>query len=81
MFCDLDKRFGAACRSLVTELAARFTAVSEQLTANAEAIDAELIAVQGSPADIGGYYRPDATKASAVMRPSATFNGILAALA
>jgi len=37
--------------------------------------------VQGSPADIGGYYRPDAAKASAVMRPSATFNGILAALA
>jgi isocitrate dehydrogenase len=64
-----------------TELAARFFAVSEQLTANAEAIDAELIAVQGSPADIGGYYRPDAAKASAVMRPSATFNGILAALA
>jgi isocitrate dehydrogenase len=64
-----------------TELAARFAAVSEQLTANAEAIDAELIAVQGSPADIGGYYRPDAAKASAVMRPSATFNGILAALA
>jgi isocitrate dehydrogenase len=63
------------------ELADRFTAVSEQLTANAEAIDAELIAVQGSPADIGGYYRPDAAKASAVMRPSATFNGILASLA
>jgi isocitrate dehydrogenase len=41
-----------------TELAARFAEVSEQLTANAEAIDAELIAVQGSPADIGGYYRP-----------------------
>ena len=64
-----------------TELAARFAEVSEQLTANAEAIDAELIAVQGSPADIGGYYHPDAAKASAVMRPSATFNGILAALA
>ena len=43
--------------------------------------DAELIAVQGSPADIGGYYRPDADKTSAVMRPSATFNGILASLA
>ena len=37
--------------------------------------------MQGSPADIGGYYRPDAEKASAVMRPSATFNGILASLA
>jgi isocitrate dehydrogenase len=64
-----------------TELAARFAEVSEQLTANAAAIDAELISVQGSPADIGGYYHPDAAKASAVMRPSATFNGILAALA
>jgi len=64
-----------------TELAARFAAVSEQLTTHAEAIDAELVAVQGSPADIGGYYRPDAAKASAVMRPSATFNGILASLA
>ena len=63
------------------ELAARFADVSAQLIANADAIDAELIAVQGSPADIGGYYRPDAEKASAVMRPSATFNGILASLA
>ena len=49
--------------------------------AGVEAIDAELIAVQGSPVDIGGYYRPDAEKAAAVMRPSATFNGILASLA
>ena len=63
------------------ELAARFADVSAQLIANADSIDAELIAVQGSPADIGGYYRPDADKASAVMRPSATFNGILASLA
>jgi len=63
------------------ELAARFADVSAQLVANADSIDAELIAVQGSPADIGGYYRPDADKASAVMRPSATFNGILASLA
>ena len=38
----------------------------------------ELLAVQGSPADIGGYYRPDADKAAAVMRPSATFNEALA---
>ena len=40
----------------------------------------ELIAVQGSPADIGGYYRPDAAKADAVMRPSTTFNEALASL-
>ena len=40
----------------------------------------ELIAVQGSPVDIGGYYHPDAAKTSAVMRPSATLNAALAAL-
>ena len=40
---------------------------------------AELVAVQGSPADIGGYYRPDAAKAEAVMRPSTTLNEALAA--
>ncbi|WP_425580465.1 NADP-dependent isocitrate dehydrogenase, partial [Streptomyces thermocarboxydovorans] len=37
--------------------------------------------VQGSPADIGGYYKPDPAKASAVMRPSATWNEALASLA
>ncbi len=62
------------------DLAAIFASVSEQLTAQAETIDAELIAVQGSPVDIGGYYRPDGDKAAAVMRPSQTFNGILADL-
>ncbi len=63
------------------ELAATFTTVAEELVTNSEAIDAELIAVQGSPADIGGYYRPDGDKAAAVMRPSETFNRILASLA
>ena len=62
------------------ELAALFAPVAEQLVAQSEAIDAELIAVQGHPADIGGYYRPDAAKAAAVMRPSPTFNAILASL-
>ena len=60
-------------------LAATFSPVAEQLAANADAIDAEIIAVQGSPADIGGYYRPDPAKASAVMRPSDAFNRIVAA--
>ena len=41
----------------------------------------ELNAVQGKPADIGGYYLPDAAKLDAVMRPSATFNAALAVLA
>ncbi|HWM16697.1 MAG TPA: NADP-dependent isocitrate dehydrogenase, partial [Microbacterium sp.] len=40
----------------------------------------ELIAVQGSPVDIGGYYRPDPQRVEAVMRPSATFNQIIDAV-
>ena len=63
------------------ELAAMFAPVAEQLVAQSEAIDAELIAVQGHPVDIGGYYRPDEAKTSAVMRPSEEFNAILASLA
>jgi isocitrate dehydrogenase len=63
------------------ELAKRFADVAAQLKDKAETIDAELIAVQGNPADIGGYYRPDADKTSKVMRPSATFNEILATIA
>jgi isocitrate dehydrogenase len=60
------------------ELAARFAPLAEALAANEEAIVAELDAVQGSPVDIGGYYHPDLAKAEAAMRPSATFNRILA---
>jgi isocitrate dehydrogenase len=41
---------------------------------------AELLAVQGKPADIGGYYQPDSAKVKAVMRPSATFNAALQAV-
>ncbi|MBK8728516.1 MAG: NADP-dependent isocitrate dehydrogenase [Tetrasphaera sp.] len=63
------------------DLAAAFTDVAEALTAQAAAIDAELIAVQGHPVDIGGYYRPEATKAAEVMRPSTTFNEILSGVA
>ena len=62
------------------ELAAAFTAVANALAANEQTINADLLAVQGSPADIGGYYRPDAAKTSAVMRPSHTFNAILSQL-
>ena len=63
------------------DLAAAFTDVAEALTAQASAIDAELIAVQGHPVDIGGYYRPEATKAAEVMRPSTAFNEILSGVA
>ena len=62
------------------ELAAAFAELAETLAENEQAITDELIAVQGRPADIGGYYRPDADKAAAVMRPSKTFNDALAAL-
>ncbi|WP_392544707.1 NADP-dependent isocitrate dehydrogenase [Oryzobacter telluris] len=62
------------------DLAGIFAPVAEQLVADSETIDAELIAVQGSPADIGGYYRPDGDKAAAVMRPSATFNALIDSL-
>jgi isocitrate dehydrogenase len=55
-----------------------FTPISEKLTANEAKIVEELNAVQGKPVDIGGYYLPDEAKASAALRPSATFNGILA---
>jgi isocitrate dehydrogenase len=62
------------------ELAAAFGPVAEALRENESKITAELLAVQGSPVDIGGYYRPDPAKATAVMRPSKTLNDILASL-
>ena len=63
-----------------TELAAAFAAIAGQLGEQERTIVDELVAVQGSPVDIGGYYRPDDAKTSAVMRPSATLNAVLAAL-
>lgn len=62
------------------ELKAQFAPVAEQLAANEEKIVGELNAAQGSPVDIGGYYQPDADKASKAMRPSATLNSILASI-
>jgi isocitrate dehydrogenase len=59
------------------ELAAAFAPVAEAMRTNEAKIVEELNAVQGSPADIGGYYRTDAARTDAVMRPSATLNGIL----
>jgi isocitrate dehydrogenase len=60
------------------ELKAVFTPIAEQLVANEAAIVSELIAVQGKPVDLGGYYMPDDEKAFAALRPSRTLNGILA---
>ena len=59
------------------ELAARFTPVAEALAANEQKIVDELNDAQGSPQDIGGYYRPDPERAGAAMRPSATLNEII----
>ncbi|MEU2660096.1 NADP-dependent isocitrate dehydrogenase [Streptomyces sp. NPDC007325] len=63
------------------ELAKAFAPLAETLAANERKIVDELNAVQGSPAEIGGYFQPDPAKAAAVMRPSATFNEAVAALA
>ncbi|NYG55092.1 NADP-dependent isocitrate dehydrogenase [Nocardioides perillae] len=61
-------------------LAEKFRPLADTLAAQEEAIVAELNGVQGSPADVGGYYRPDPAKADAVMRPSRTLNEALASL-
>jgi isocitrate dehydrogenase len=62
------------------ELAAAFKELADTLAANEAAIVDELMAVQGKPADVGGYYLPDPEKAAAVMRPSKIFNEALADL-
>ncbi len=59
------------------ELKATFTPMAEALATNETAILAELIAAQGAPVDMGGYYKPDEAKLEKAMRPSGTLNGIL----
>jgi isocitrate dehydrogenase len=58
----------------------QFAPLAEQLQAQLDDILAELAAVQGQSVDLGGYYHPDASKAAAIMRPSALFNAVLAQL-
>ncbi|MBO4145008.1 NADP-dependent isocitrate dehydrogenase [Kocuria rhizophila] len=62
------------------ELAQAFQQVASELRANEETINAELLGVQGSPADLGGYYWPKPELVSGVMRPSATLNRIMDSL-
>ncbi|MGG6380760.1 NADP-dependent isocitrate dehydrogenase [Paenarthrobacter sp. NEAU-H11] len=62
------------------DLAASFSSIAGELSSKEETIVGELAEVQGSPVDIGGYYHPDEAKVSAVMRPSATLNKVLATL-
>jgi isocitrate dehydrogenase len=69
-----------ASQSEDAELAEAFAEIAGDLADNEEAIGDELLAVQGSAVDIGGYYRPDDARATDVMRPSKTFNEVLAKL-
>ncbi len=69
-----------AAQSADPQLQAAFAPIAAQLTASEAPIVAELLAVQGHPIDIGGYFQPDDAKAAAALRPSPTFNAILASL-
>ena len=69
-----------AAQQADTDLAALFTPIAADLAEHEQTIVDELLAVQGQPADIGGYYAPDAAKATAVMRPSPTFNAVIDAI-
>ena len=62
------------------ELQARFAKVARELAANEAKILAELKAAQGTPIEIGGYFRPNPEVASKAMRPSPTFNAIVDAI-
>jgi len=62
------------------EIKAAFSAIASELAAQEETIAKELLEVQGEPADLGGYYLPDEEKVTALMRPSPTFNAIIASL-
>ncbi len=70
-----------AAQSQDKELQAKFQKVAQQLAESAAKIDAELIAAQGKPMDLGGYYQPDPVKTSKAMRPSPTLNAIVDAIA
>jgi isocitrate dehydrogenase len=69
-----------AAQNKDAELKAKFQEIAKDLTDNEAKIDAELIGSQGKPQEIGGYYHPDFALTDKAMRPSATFNAILAKL-
>ncbi|HZZ83206.1 MAG TPA: NADP-dependent isocitrate dehydrogenase [Anaeromyxobacteraceae bacterium] len=70
-----------AAQSKDQELQVRFAKVAKHLGDAEAKIAGELIAAQGKPVDTGGYYRPDPVKTAAAMRPSATLNAIVDAIA
>ena len=69
-----------AAQNADTELKAIFTPIAEKLADSETKIVGELLAVQGRPVELGGYYLPDDALACAALRPSATFNEILSAV-
>ena len=66
-----------AAQDADAELKARFAGPAAQLAERESTITAELLAAQGAPVDVGGYYRPDDELAARAMRPSPTFNAII----
>ena len=66
-----------AAQTRDNDIQARFSPLAKTLADNEARINAELIAAQGKPVDMGGYYHPDFDKTSKAMRPSATFNAVL----
>ena len=70
-----------AAQTKDADLATRFAKVAKELQASEEKINAELIGAQGKPVDMGGYYHPDDAKTEKAMRPSATLNAIIDAIA
>jgi isocitrate dehydrogenase len=70
-----------AAQTADKKIADRFTKIAKDLGDNEKKIDGELLAAQGKPQDVGGYYHPNDAKASKAMRPSATLNAIVDAIA
>ena len=69
-----------AAQTKDAEIAKRFAKVAADMAANEAKINQELLAAQGKPVDIGGYYRPDPVKTAKAMCPSATLNAIIEAM-
>jgi isocitrate dehydrogenase len=70
-----------AAQTADKKIAERFTKIAKDLSENVAKIDQELLAAQGKPQDVGGYYHPNDEKAAKAMRPSATLNRIIDAIA
>ncbi len=70
-----------AAQTADRRISERFTKIAKDLGDNEKKIDGELLAAQGKPQDVGGYYHPDDAKAAKAMRPSATLNAIIDAIA